>query len=157
MTVLARRIVSTPVRGAVETWTFITNLLAPVDSDGRRELACVTGVACSLISSEAPARDAIVVWGNGPRVRIYCLFGEDATTGDGKAESSLATCPTNGDWSMSLPCPEEDLAWVQKELAVHSKRITARKLGDSVPDDEPASASESKTSNAVSEAAFFRS
>lgn len=83
------------------------------------------------------------------------VFGEDAITGDDKAESSLATCPTNGDWSMSLPCPEEDLAWVQKELAVHSKRITARKLGDAVPDEEPAS--ESKTANAVSEAAFFRS
>jgi hypothetical protein len=155
MTVVARRIISTPVRGAAETWAFITNLLAPSDSDGKRELARVAGIACSLISSEAPAGDAIVVWGNGPRVRLYCLFGEDAVTGDDKAESSLATCPTNGDWSMSLPCPAEDLAWVQKELAVHSKRITARKLGDSVPDEEPAS--ESKTTNAVSEAAFFRS
>jgi len=70
MTVVARRIISTPVRGAAETWTFITNLLASTDGDGKRELARVAGVACSLISSEAPAGDAIVVWGNGPRVRI---------------------------------------------------------------------------------------
>jgi hypothetical protein len=155
MTVVARRIISTPVRGAAETWTFITNLLAPTDSDGKREMASIAGVACSLISSEALAGDAIIVWGNGPRVRVYCLFGEDAVTGDDKAESSLANCPTNGDWSMSLPCPEEDLPWVQKELAVHSKRITARKLGDTLPGDEPAT--ESNISKAVSEAAFFRS
>ncbi len=155
MTVVARRIVSTPVRGAAETWTVITNLLASAHGDGRRELERVAGVACSLISSEAPAADAIVVRSNGPRVRVYCLFGEDAISGDDKAESSLATYPTNGDWSMSLPCPEEDLAWVQTELALQSKRITARKLGEAVPGDEPAS--ESKTGNAVSEAAFFRS
>ena len=55
MTVVARRTVSTPVRGASETWTIITNLLAPSDSDGKRELARIAGVACSLISSEAPA------------------------------------------------------------------------------------------------------
>jgi hypothetical protein len=39
MSVIARRIISTPVRGAAETWTVITNLLAPSDSDGKRELA----------------------------------------------------------------------------------------------------------------------
>src|ERR1035437_9708602 len=105
MTVVARRIISTPVRSASETWTVITNLLAPADGEGRRELAHVGGVACSLISSEAPAKDAIVVWGNGPRVRVYCLFGEDAITGDDKAESSLATCPTDGDWRMGLTSP----------------------------------------------------
>ena len=41
----------------------------------------VGGVACSLVSSEA-FTDAIVIWGNGPRVRVYCLFGEDAIIGD---------------------------------------------------------------------------
>ena len=47
MTVISRRIISTPVRGAAETWTIITNLLAPADSDGKRELARVAGLACS--------------------------------------------------------------------------------------------------------------
>jgi hypothetical protein len=155
MSVLARRIVSTPVRSASETWTVITNLLAPKDGDGRRELSCVAGVACSLISSEAFTDDPIVIWGNGPRVRVYCLFGENAITGDDKAETTLATCPTDGDWSMSLPCPQEDLDWVQKELTALSKRITARNLGDLVAGDE--SKSDSSPNNSVNEGAFFRS
>jgi hypothetical protein len=155
MSVLARRIISTPVRSASETWTMITNLLAPKDGDGRRELSRVGGVACSLVASEAFTDDAIVIWGNGPRVRVYCLFGEDAITGDDKAETTLATCPTDGDWSMSLPCPGEDLSWVQKELTALSKRITARNLGDSVPDEE--SEAEPSASNSVDEGAFFRS
>ncbi|MFN7995277.1 MAG: hypothetical protein U0Q18_16840 [Bryobacteraceae bacterium] len=133
----------------------ITNLLAPTEGDGRRELSSVQGVACSLISSEAPSADAIVIWGNGPRVRVYCLFGEDAITGEDKAESALASCPTDGEWSLSLPCPEEDLVWVRDELAALSKRVTARKLGDSVPDEELASAASAE--GLVDKGAFFRS
>ena len=155
MSVVARRIVSTPVRSASETWAVITNLLAPAEGEGRRELSRVQGVACSLISSEAPVDDAIVIWGDGPRVRVYCLFGENAITGDDKAENALASCPTDGDWSMSLPCPEEDLAWVEKELAALSKRVSARKLGDSVPDEELEAAASAE--GLVDKGAFFRS
>ena len=155
MSVIARRIVSTPVRSASETWTVITDLLAPSEGEDRRELSRVQGVACSLISSEAPVDDAIVIWGAGPRVRVYCLFGENAITGDDKSENALASCPTDGDWSMSLPCPEEDLAWVEKELAVLSKRVSARKLGDSVPDEERKS--ETSSEGLVDKGAFFRS
>lgn len=154
MTVVARHVVSTPVRSASETWSVVTNLLAPKAGDGRRELDRVAGLACSLISSEAPSDDAIVVWGSGPRVRVYCLFGEDAITGEDKAEAALATCPTEGDWFMSLPCPEEDLGWVQKELATRSKRISARQVGDPAPDAELEL--ESNTHNVVDEGAFFR-
>jgi hypothetical protein len=155
MSVVARRIVSTPVRSASETWRVITDLLAPSEGESRRELSRIHGVACSLISSEAPVDDAIVIWGAGPRVRVYCLFGENAITGDDKAENALASCPTDGDWSMSLPCPEEDLVWVEQQLAVLSKRVSARKLGDSVPDEKleaPASAE-----GLVDKGAFFRS
>jgi hypothetical protein len=155
MSVLARRVISTPVRSSSETWTVIMNLLAPTEGDGRRELSRIGGIAYALVSSEAFTDDAIVIWGNGPRVRVYCLFGEDAITGDDKAETALATCPTEGDWLMSLPCPEEDLGWVEKELTVLSKRITARKLGDSVSEEE--SESKSSANDSVNEGAFFRS
>lgn len=155
MTVVSRRIVSTPERSATETWLAITNLLAPKTGDGRRELEKIAGVACSLISSEAPANDAIVVWGNGPRLRIYCLFNSDASVADDANEMALVSCPTEGDWSMSLPCPEDDLNWLTKELASLSKRVTARRLGDFVSDEQ--TEVQSGMDEAVDAKAFFRS
>jgi hypothetical protein len=158
MTVVARRVVSSPVRTASECWSVITNILAPKDGAARKELVRIEGVACSLIASEAPTDDAIVIWGNGPRVRVYCLFGDSAISAEDKNEDALATCPTWGDWSMSLPCPPEDLSWVQEELAKHSARVTARSLGDPVPDEEQQTGSDSKASStkSVNEDAFFR-
>lgn len=155
MSVISRRVVASPVRTASETWAVITSLLAPSNGDGRKELDSIAGVVCSLIGEESPANDPIVVWGNGPRVRVYCLFGEDAITEDGKSEDALAKSPTEGDWAMSLPCPEEELSWISKELAKHSTRITARKLGDAVPDDESASKS-ANTTTEIDHEAFFR-
>ena len=63
-------------------------------------------------------------------VRIYCLYGEDAIAGDDANEAQLPTCPTDSDWSMSIPCPIEDLEWVQTTLAKQSARITARDMND---------------------------
>jgi hypothetical protein len=159
MTVVARRVVSTPVRTASETWSVITTLLAPKDGPGRNELTKISGVACSLIASEAMEYDAIVVYGNGPRVRVYCLFGEAAMSADGKNEDALVTCPTENDWSLSLPCLAEDLAWVKSELARLSSRITARELGDTVPEEEAktSNASVLRPTSSINEDAFFRS
>ena len=70
----------------------------------------------------------------GPE-RSVAYYDEDAITGDNASETKLATSPTNGDWSMSLPCPEEDLTWVQAALAKRSKRVTARKLGEKLDTD----------------------
>ena len=159
MTLVARRVVSSPVRTAAETWAVIADILAPKDGPARKELKQIAGVACSLIASEAPVNDAIVIWGNGPRVRVYCLCGDAAISAEDKNEEALATCPTDGTWSVSLPCPTEDLSWVQRELANQSTHVTARKLGDPVPDEETQGDAGSTTSKSVSslnEEAFFR-
>jgi hypothetical protein len=119
----------------METWERIEILLAPdPKSEARTELAKAAGVACSAISSESPRDSAIVVWGNGPRVRVYCVFGDDAITGDGVDEEPLAKNPTEGHWQMSIPCPPEDVVWSQKKLSTISSRITARSSDDDVPD-----------------------
>jgi hypothetical protein len=157
MTVVARRVVSTPVRTASETWAVITDILAPKDGPGKKELGKIAGVACSLIVSEAMENDAVVVWGNGPRVRLYCLFGDAAISAEDKNEDKLVTCPTEDNWSLSLPCPAEDLAWVQSELATLSNRVTARELGEPVPDEEAQSSEASTSANSIDEDAFFRS
>jgi hypothetical protein len=109
------------------------SVLAPdASSSARAELQKIAGVASSSIASEAPTSDAFVVYGSGPQVRVYCVFGDDAVSGDGVNEDSLSDPPTTGDWKMSVPCLVEDLEWTQKKLKSLSSRVTARAVGETV-------------------------
>jgi hypothetical protein len=137
VTVVTRTIRSTPHRSASDTWDLIVQLIAPsAASDARRELARVTGVACSCIADESLATDPIVVYGAGPRVRVRALYGDEAIEGDAANESPLSFVPTDGDWRMSIPCNADDLAWVQRQLLATSTRVSARALGEAVPDTD---------------------
>jgi len=136
MTSISRRIIAIPARSASEAWETIVNLVAAqTDNDTRRELLQITGIASSLISDEAIQDAPIVVCGVGPRIRIYCLYGEDAITGEKANEATLPSLPTDGDWTMSLPCPAEDLDWIQEALKKRSDRITARDLASGIQVD----------------------
>jgi hypothetical protein len=136
MTTVARTFVSIPQRSAIETWTAIVDLIAPdPKSAARRDLDAVAGVACSCITEEALANDALVVYGSGPRLRVRALFGDDAIEGDGANESSLSFVPTDGEWYMSIPCPPADLEWVQRSLKAASRRVFVRALGEPVDDE----------------------
>lgn len=145
MTVVARRIIATPARPASEAWAVMVDLLAPdKESDSRKELESVAGIASNLIADEAFEDAAGVVYGSGPRVRLYCLYGDKAISGDRASESALAFIPTEGNWRMSLPCPPEDLAWVSGALKEKSSRITARDKDEDV--DEEGASGERKSS-----------
>ena len=154
MTVVTRNIRATPYRAANDAWEVIVRLLAPNPGPAHDELERVSGIASSLIASESSKDHPMVVWGAGPRVRIRCQFGEDAVTGDNATEDKLAKSPTDGDWSMSLPCSEEDLTWIKAALAKQSNRITARKLGEAVEIDEREERSASSVT--IDKEAFFR-
>jgi hypothetical protein len=157
MTIVARRFVSIPERSASATWDAISQLLAPEsDSAAAAELRSVAGVAASLISREAMA-SPIVVWGAGPRVRIYCLYNDDAVEGDDTNETALPFDTTDGEWYMSLPCPAEDLSWVQNALKSKSKRITARDMETVLDSDEEESSRSGATETIVDLEAFFKS
>lgn len=137
MSVVARTLASVPKRSASATWNAIVDLIAPDNSaPSRRELEKVAGVVCTCIADEALEADPLVVHGAGPRLRIYALYGDDAIEGDGANESPLSFVPTGGDWRMSVPCPKEDLEWVQQSLARATTRVTARALGDVVAEDD---------------------
>lgn len=137
MSIVARTVVSVPERSATDTWETIVRLIAPDNgSAARRELAAVAGIACSCISDEALSEDPIVVHGVGPRLRVYALYGDDAVDGERANESALSWVPTDGDWRMSIPCLEDDLAWVQTKLAKSSRRVAARVLGAEVAGDD---------------------
>jgi hypothetical protein len=153
VTVFARTVRATPFRSADAAWDVIVALLVPDGGDGKRELMKVAGVATSLIASEAMKADKIIVWGGGPRVRIDCLYDDDAISGDNANEAKLARSATDGDWRMSLPCPEDDLTWVAAALAKKSARVTARKLGEE-PDTDADGGSESSAT--ISKEAFLR-
>ena len=132
MTVLARRVASIPVRSASATWELIVDLIAPTNGEARTELLAATGIAASLVAREAMVPSPVVVTGDGPRVRIYCVHGEKAVEGTGVKEAALPTSPVgSGSWAVSLPCPADDLPWVQKALGQVSARITARDMEES--------------------------
>lgn len=158
MTVVARRIVATPARPASDAWAVIVDLLAPdKQSDARRELESVAGIASNLIADEAFEGAAGVVYGSGPRVRLYCLYGDKAISGDKASESALAFNPTEGDWRMSLPCPAEDLAWVRGTLKERSSRITARDKDEDVEEEGDSEGREASAGFEINTEAFFNS
>jgi hypothetical protein len=89
-----------------------------------------------MITAEALGTDALVVHGSGPRVRIYCVYGDDALEGDVIDESSLSFVAADGDWRMLVPCLSEDLAWVERALELRSSRVRARACGTEVNNEK---------------------
>jgi len=157
MTVIARRIRATPERGASDAWQIIVDLIAPKVGTARSELLSIEGIASSIISTESPKDAAMIVCGKGPRVRFYCLYGDDAVSGDYASERALATCPTDGDWMMSLPVDADDVAWVRDALAKKSKRVIVREKNEAFDDGEDQSKGEGTTAVAINMEAFLRS
>jgi hypothetical protein len=155
MTVVARRLASIPACLASETWLRIIDLVAPTNILAQEELRRVIGVASSLITRETMKKSPIVITGNGPQIRLYCVYGEEAITGEGINEAALPRSPAESEsWAMSLPCPADDLSWVNASLKQHSSRITARDLGStSPPEAEEKTASSEASINLES---FFR-
>lgn len=129
MTSVARRdFRSIPHRDASETWIAIVDLLTAGGNDAakRRELLNVAGIASSVIADQCPAESPIVVICNGPRTRIYCLYDDNAIDESSSNEAILGFDALSGDWQVSLPAANEDLAWVTAALRKSSARVVAR-------------------------------
>lgn len=142
MTKVARRTFrSSPQRDSSTTWEAIVDLLTfGKPTAARNELVAVSGIAASVIADQGPRTAPIIVTCDGPRTRIYCLYDEDAIDGSDANENPLGFDPLNGDWAISLPCPKDDLSWVQPAILKHSVRITARDLEMGLFDDGEAQA-----------------
>lgn len=134
--VVSRVIRSLPQRSTADTWSFIVDLLTKGEQGEKRaELLSVSGVASSIIAEQAAKDAAIVVTCDGPRTRIYCLYDDDALAVGDEKEDRLGHDALKGDWAVSLPCPEDDLAWVQRALKAKSSRITARDMTQGLGDE----------------------
>ncbi|NAO51199.1 hypothetical protein [Pseudomonas syringae] len=149
MSSVVRRVIrSSPHRSTSDTWSFIVDLLTKGEQGEKRdELLSVSGVASSIISEQSARDAAIVITCDGPRTRIYCLYDDEALDVGDEKEDRLVHDALKGDWAVSLPCPEDDLVWVQKALKAKSTRITARDLTQSLGED-------STKSQAAADSAF---
>ena len=156
MSSAARRIRATPSRAAADAWQVIVDLISGKNSSARLELLNIEGIAASLISTESPKDAAIVVRGHGPRVRIYCLYGDQAISGEDSNESPLAQCPTDGAWAMSLPADVDDVAWVKESLAKKSMHVTVREKSEPVKDNESDSKQSQSGQAVINTEAFLR-
>jgi hypothetical protein len=142
MTTLASRIIrSSPYRDTTSTWELIVELLTQgKQCAASAELMSVAGVASSIIAERAPKDAAIIATCDGPRTRIYCLYDDDAIEGSDAKEDSFGYEPLKGSWAISLPCPADDLPWVQRALRANSSRVTARNQSSTLGESEDGNA-----------------
>lgn len=132
-TVVSRTVRSVPWRSARDTWERVVDILTAAGGSAHRaELLSITGVAAALVTEKVTAQAPIVVSGGGPRVRIYCLFDDAALEGDGENETALSFNPLEGDWSISIPCPADDLEWVSAALSRKTPRVIARDTAEGI-------------------------
>lgn len=144
MSAIARRISATPARTAADSWRLITAIVCQDDSGANLEFGKVAGIASSLIADEAFKDAALTIIGAGPRLRVYCLYDEEAVTGDDRNEDQLSWKPTGLDWKAYFPCPSDDLDWVRKDLKQTSNRFFAYDLKEGLQLDETAKDSSAK-------------
>lgn len=135
MSVVARKFAASPARIPSTTWETIVNIIAAESDDAKKELNGIAGIAASLIADETPLNDAITVIGSGPRLRIYCLYGEDAI-GDEANEASLSWKPFEGEWKIYFPVHEADYDWVTKALKGKNNRFKTYKTGDKIEEEQ---------------------
>ena len=117
-----RDVSSIPFQSASETWQRIIELVTGTASKDIEQLKSAAGVMGSIITDEHPASRAIMLEGVGPQLRIYCRYGMKAVEEGGKVDS-LTWNPTAGDWTMHVPCDDENIEWVKESLSACSPRI----------------------------------
>src|SRR6266481_2333681 len=117
-----REVSSIPCRSASETWQQIVDLITGNGSVDVKQLHDASGVLASIITDEHPAQKPITVEGVGAQLRVYCTYGMKAVE-EGEKVDSLTWNPTAGDWTMHVPCDDENLSWVKSALAKTSPRI----------------------------------
>jgi hypothetical protein len=131
---IRREVASIPARSAKDTWSTIIELVTGPDSVDRNQLDAAASIMESLIADELPAGVPIVIKGAGPRVVIYCLYGEDAMEADLDVDPLIEN-PTAGDWRATAPCEAEDVAWMNTTLKTRASRISVHDVAEE-PEDE---------------------
>ena len=116
MTTIARRIASTPIRTATDTWSLIRDLVSVAGQNITHQLDLAANTACMLIAEEHTKTDPIVITGCGPQIRIYTLHGNDAIDGSTVIEQPLMIT-ADDDWRLSIPATGSDYDLAEAVLA----------------------------------------
>lgn len=135
MSIISRKFAASPSRTAAETWSNIVAVIAVHSESAQKELNDIIGIAASIISDETPANNAITVIGSGPRLRVYCLYGDDAIGNADTNESSLTWKPFEDNWEIYFPVEEGDYDWVTKALKEKGSKFKAYIAGEKIEDD----------------------
>jgi len=143
-----RDISAIPSRSASETWEAIIDLVTRKGSKDVRWLRDAVGVMGSIIADEHPKDCAMVLEGVGAQLRIYCRYGMGAAE-EGDAVDPLTWNPKAGDWTLHVPCDEENIAWVKNSLAGTSPRIKVFDVSDGDWQAEDGTAAVAKNSKEI--------
>lgn len=125
MSTIARRIAATPKRTADEAWQVISDIIADSSSPAKKVIDSITGVASAVIADEILQEAPFVIVGSGPRLKIYCEYGDGALSEDDCNEGSLVQKPLLGNWHLYIPCSPEDITWITSALVTVSTFISA--------------------------------
>ena len=149
MSTVARRFLASPVRLTSDTWKRISALICQNNSSASTEFEKVAGLASCILNDGIFADNPVVVKNEGPRLRVYCLYGEDALSGDDKNEDSLTWRPTEKEWHVFLPCSAEEFDETVKSLKGKSAKFSLYNIEKGIPDDEVSLKSEEAKSEAL--------
>lgn len=140
---LRRDVASTPLRSGEATWTAMTDLITGPDSVDKAQLTAAASIMAMLISEEIHSEEPLTLVGKSARVVLYCSFGSDALV-MGEEIDPLPINPTNGDWTLYVPCPESDLPWASRTLGDRAPRVVLHKQGDAPSASEESASTEAK-------------
>lgn len=136
-----RDMASIPLRSAEETWAEYKKLVTGAGSADAGQFDAAATVMTSLITDEAFRDEPLTLTGVSHRLVVYLLHGHDALE-VGADIDKLAWNPTAGDWTLFVPCPEEQYDWTKKTLAARAPRFVVLKPGEKVKEEEESAAAE---------------
>jgi len=130
-----RDIGSVPLRTAESTWQAIVGLITGPGSRDITQLQAATSVMASLITDELYSDNPMTLVGESHRLVLYCHYGQKALE-VGEEIDSLTWNPTEGDWTLFVPCDPDNLPWARRTLKTRAPRITVHELGKTLDADK---------------------
>lgn len=155
MSVIARKFNASPARLPSETWSAIAALICGSDGKALAEFAAVIGIGSSLLNDRLFEGDPMVVVSKGPRLRVYCLYGEDAMSGEDASEETLSWKPTEDEWHVFIPCTADELKETTKALKSKSAKFSAYDIEVGLPEDAKEHAENSDSAKATIDLSAF--
>lgn len=134
---LRRDIAAVPLRSASATWSTIVDLITKSDSIDSDQLSAAATVMATLLTEEHYAIHPLTLKGSGHRLVVYCAYGANALT-LGEEVAPLDWNPTAEDWTLYVPCDDDNFDWVKDTLAKRAPRLTLHRLTESISDADEA-------------------